>query len=427
LRPPGGAHRPLHYAWVVFGATLVVLLLAAGFRASPAVLIDPLQDEFGWSKADVGFAVSVNVLLYGLTGPFAAALLARFGLRRVVPSALVLVATGSGLAAVVQTRWQLVLCWGVLVGIGTGCMATVLAATVANRWFVERRGLVMGALTAASATGQVIFLQFFTQLTDGPGWRWVPLVVTMAALLAAPIALLVLRDRPEDMGLRAYGAPPGYATPEPSRNPIRTAFEGLGFISRLGGFWLLFGGFLICGVSTNGLIQTHFISAAHDHEISRAASAAMLSAIGLFDIVGTLASGWLTDRYDPRRLLGGYYALRGLSLLVLDPALATGHGPMWGFIAFYGLDWVATVPPTVKLCAEVCGPERATVAYGWVFAGHQIGAALAAWGAGYLRDQTGSYQLAFVIAGALCLVAALGSQRIGRVVPEPVTFTAAPA
>ena len=411
-RRPGDGR--VHYAWVVFGGTLVVLVLAAGFRASPAVLLDPLHDEFGWSKADIGFAVSVNVLLFGLMGPFAAALLARFGLRRVVPSALVLVATGSGLSALVTTRWQLVLCWGVLVGIGTGCMATVLAASVADRWFVARRGLVVGALTAASATGQVIFLQFLTVLTDGPGWRWVPFTVTLAALVAAPIAALVLRDKPEDVGLRAYGAPPGYVTPPPAANPIRAATDGLQFISRLGGFWLLFGSFLVCGVSTNGLIQTHFISAAHDHDVSRSASAAMLSAIGLFDIVGTLASGWLTDRYDPRRLLGAYYGLRGLSLLVLDPALTTGSGSMWLFIAFYGLDWVATVPPTVKLCAEVCGSERATVAYGWVFAGHQIGAAAAAWGAGYLRDQTGSYQIAFTIAGAMCLVAALGTQRIGR-------------
>jgi predicted MFS family arabinose efflux permease len=314
----------------------------------------------------------------------------------------------------VTTRWQLVLCWGVLVGIGSGCMATVLAATVANRWFVERRGLVVGALVAATATGQVIFLQFLTRLTDNAGWRWVPVVVCGAALLAAPLAFGLLRDKPEDVGLRAYGAPEGYVTPPPPKHPITDAFDGLRAISRLGGFWLLFGGFLVCGVSTNGLIQTHFISAAHDHGITRTASAAMLSVIGLFDIVGTVASGWLTDHYDPRRLLGMYYALRGMSLLVLDPALTAGHRPMWVFIAFYGLDWVATVPPTVKLCAEVCGQQRATVAYGWVFAGHQIGAALAAWGAGYVRDHTGSYQLSFMIAGVMCLVAAAGTQRIGR-------------
>lgn len=421
--------RP-HYAWVVFGATLLILLLAAGFRASPAVLIDPLHEEFGWSKGDIGFAVSVNVLLYGLMGPFAAALLTRYGLRTVVPCALVLVATGSGLAGVVQTRWQLVLCWGVLVGLGTGCMATILAATVANRWFVARRGLVTGALTAAGATGQVIFLQFLTRLTDGPGWRWVPVVVTLAALAAVPLAVLLLRDRPEDMGLSALGAPPGYVTPAGPANPVRAAFGGLVFVSRFGGFWLLFGSFLVCGLSTNGLIQTHFLSAAHDHQIARTAAAGLLAMIGLFDIAGTIGSGWLTDRYDPRRLLGAYYALRGLSLLALEPALGRGGGGLAAFMVFYGLDWVATVPPTVKLCAEVCGQERATVAYGWVFAGHQIGAALAAWGAGYLRDLTGSYQPAFLIAGLCCLLAAVGTQRIGApraAAPAGLALDRAPA
>lgn len=415
--------RP-HYAWVVFGATLLILLLAAGFRASPGVLIDPLHDEFGWSKGDIGFAVSVNVLLYGLMGPFAAALLAKFGLRRVVPVALCLVATGSGLAALVTTEWQLILCWGVLVGIGTGCMATILAASVANRWFYSRRGLVTGALTAAGATGQVIFLQFLTRIADNDGWRWVPVSVTIAALIAVPVAVVLLRDRPEDMGLLAYGAPEGWASPAPPQNPIRTAFQGLSFISRLGGFWLLFGSFMVCGLSTNGLIQTHFLSAAHDHEISRNAAAGLLSMIGLFDILGTLFSGWLTDRFDPRKLLGAYYALRGLSLLALEPALRAGGGGLGLFMMFYGLDWVATVPPTVKLCGEVCGQERATIAYGWVFAGHQIGAAVAAWGAGYLRDSTGSYQAAFLVAGLFCLLAAVGTQGIGRTgrrtfVPDP--------
>ncbi len=410
---PGAPTRRPHYAWVVFGTTLVVLLLAAGFRASPAVLIDPLNEEFGWSKADVGLAVSVNVLLFGLMGPFAAALLVRFGLRRVVPVALLLVAAGSGFAGLVQHRWQLILSWGVLVGIGAGCMATVLAATVANRWFFERRGLVTGMLTAASASGQVIFLQLLTRVSDGSGWRWVPVIVTVAALAAVPLALLLLRDKPEDVGLLAYGAPPGYATPAPPTNPIRSAFEGLGFVARLGGFWLLFGSFLVCGLSTNGLIQTHFISAAHDHAIGRTTAAGLLALIGVFDILGTIFSGWLTDRYDPRKLLGGYYAMRGFSLLLLQPALSGGGGGLWVFMIFYGLDWVATVPPTVRLCADVCGQERATVAYGWVFAGHQIGAAIAAWGAGMLRDLTGSYQPAFLIAGLACFVAAAGTQRIG--------------
>ena len=419
----------LHYSWVVFGTTLLILLLAAGFRASPAVLIDPLHDEFGWSKGDIGLAVSVNVLLFGFMGPFAAALLVRFGLRTVVPLALCLVALGSGLAGLVEHQWQLVLTWGVLVGIGSGCMATVLAATVATRWFVSRRGLVTGVLTAASASGQVIFLEVLTRVSDESGWRWVPVIVTCAALAAVPFALLLLRNKPEDMGLAALGAPEGYATPPPNENPIRSAFEGLAFISRNGGFWLLFGSFLVCGLSTNGLIGTHFISAAHDHDIARTTAAGLLALIGLFDIAGTIFSGWLTDRYDPRLLLSVYYGLRGLSLLLLEPALGAGGGGLGVFMVFYGLDWVATVPPTVRLCADVCGSERATVAYGWVFAGHQIGAAVAARGAGYLHDVTGSYQTAFLIAGLCCLLAAVGVQRIGpgeaaepaRAMPEPAT------
>jgi MFS family permease len=412
--PAQPSGRRVHYAWIVFGATLWILAMSAAIRAAPAVVIDPLHDEFGWSRADIGLVVSVNVLLFGLMGPFAAALLVRFGLRRVVGSALALVALGHLLAIGAESRWQLILYWGVFVGIGSGCMASVLAATVATRWFVERRGVVTGALTAAGATGQLLFLQVLTRLSDANGWRWVPFAAATAAILAIPVAVFLLRDKPEDVGAVAYGAPAGYRTIVPEGNPIRTAIDGLRTISRLGGFWLLFGSFLVCGVSTNGLIQTHFISAAHDHHIQRTAAAGMLSAIGLFDVVGTLASGWLTDRFDPRRLLGIYYATRGLSLLALDSALGEGHRPMWAFMIFYGLDWVATVPPTVRLCADVCGDEYATVAFGWVFAGHQIGAALAAWGAGFLRDQTGSYRPAFILAAICCAIAAVGCQRIGR-------------
>ena len=406
-----------HYAWVVFTVTWVVLLLAAGMRAAPGVLISPLHDALGFSKADVGLAVSVNVLCYGFTGPFAAALLVRFGLRRVVPCALALVAVGSLLASTVTAVWQLVVYWGLFVGIGTGCMAAVLAATVANRWFVTRRGLVMGALMAAGASGQVAFFQVLTRLTDHGPWQRVPQVVAAAALLAAVPAALFLRDKPEDVGQVAYGAPPDHRTPAGAPNPVRTAMRGLRVVSRSGAFWVLWGSFFVCGMSTNGLIQTHFLEAAHDHDIARTAAATLISLIGLFDIVGTVFSGWLTDRYDPRRLLFVYYGLRGLSLLLLQSALSSGHLPLGAFIAFYGLDWVATVPPTVALCRELCGAEMATVAYGWVFAGHQVGASLAAWGAGLIRDATGSYQLAFMLAAVCCFVAAVGVLRVGRAAP----------
>ena len=293
-------------------------------------------------------------------------------------------------------------------------MTSVLAATVSSRWFVARRGLVAGALTAAGATGQVIFLQFMTRLTDGPGWRWVAFTVAVAAIAGALVVIVLLRDKPEDVGLLAYGAPAGWSSPPVQPRPIATAFEGLGVVARSGAFWVLWGSFLVCGLSTNGLIQTHFISAAHDHAIGRESAAGLLALIGILDIGGTLLSGWLTDRVDSRRLLFVYYGLRGLSLLALEPALRQASAPLWAFVVFYGLDWVATVPPTIALCREVCGERWATVAFGWVFAGHQIVAAVAALGAGLIRDATGSYQLAWIIAGGCCLVASFGVLRIGR-------------
>jgi sugar phosphate permease len=412
--------RRLHYAWIVFGATFGILLAAAGMRAVPGVLIDPLHTEFGWSRGDIGLAVSVNVVLFGLMGPFAAALMGRYGLRLVISVALGFIALGLGLSSQVTERWQLVLCYGLLVGLGSGCMASVLAAAVANRWFYARRGMVTGMLTAGTASGQIVFLQFLTRLSDSQGWRWVSYATAAAALAAIPIAAFVLRDRPEDVGLRAYGAPEGYVTIEQTRNPIRVAFEGLRDVSRIGGFWLLFGGFLVCGVSTNGLIATHFIPAAGDHQIHRATAAGLLSMVGLFDIAGTLLSGWLSDRMDPRWLLAGYYGMRGVALLFLHGALQAGGLPLWVFMVFYGLDWVATVPPTVRLCSDVCGAERGTVAYGWVYSGHQIGAAIMAWLAGHLRDTTGSYQPAFIIAGLCCVAAAIGSAQIRRPLSEPV-------
>lgn len=424
---PAASGPRLHYAWVVAAATFVTLLMAAGMRAAPGVLIGPLHDAFGWGTADVGLAVSVNVLLFGFMGPFAAALLVRYGLRTVVPCALALVALGSGLSATVTARWQLVLYWGVFVGIGTGCMAAVLAATVANRWFVARRGLITGALMAASASGQVMFFQVLTRLTTNGHWQRVPVVVALcAAAMVIPTAL-VLRNKPEDVGLRAYGAPDGYRTPAGTNNPVRMALRGLRIVSASGAFWVLFGSFFVCGVSTNGLVQTHFLEAAHDHGIARTAAATLISLIGLFDIVGTLFSGWLTDRYDPRKLLFVYYGLRGLSLLLLKPALESAHAPLWLFITFYGLDWVATVPPTVALCRELCGAEWATVAYGWVYAGHQLGASLAAWGAGEIRDRTGSYQLAFLVAAGCCLVASVGVLHVGRRPIEGAMAASAPA
>ncbi len=420
----------IHYAWVIAGVAFLTLLAASGFRSTPGVLLVPLEQD-GFSRSTVSLAVSVNLVLFGLTGPFAAAAMQRFGVRRIVLLALLLVSAGSGLTALATTGWHLVLLWGLVVGLGTGSMATVLAATVANRWFVARRGLVTGVLTAASATGQLVFLPVLAALTDSRGWRSASLVVSAAALLAVPLVALLLRERPEDLGLRAYGAaddaPPA---PAASGSPVTIAVAGLRLASRSGTFWLLAGSFFVCGASTNGLIGTHFLPAAHDHGIAPVAAAGLLALIGVFDIVGTTASGYLTDRYDPRALLAWYYGLRGMSLLALPVVLDTGSVPLLAFIVFYGLDWVATVPPTIALCGKVAGPERTPVVFGWVFASHQIGAAAAAVAAGASREASGTYTSAFVVAGLLCAVGAALALGVDRrpppdapVVPEAAVLS----
>jgi MFS family permease len=475
----------LHPAWIAAGVAFVALLCAAGFRAAPGVLMVPLQEEFGWSRGLVSLAVGVNLVLFGLTAPFAAALMERFGVRAVVSVALLLIAAGSGLSVGVTSSWQLVLLWGVLIGLGTGSMALVFAATVANRWFVRRRGLVMGVLTAASATGQLVFLPVVAWMSERSGWRAASLVVSAAALAVIPLVQLRLRDGPAELGVAPYGAPadppmdgPGADPPAdhpadppvdtrrlPSRpsatlpvrgprstvgrgfergqvrgsshgtdgrsnrgidadrgpeGPARRALTTLAVAARTRTFWALAVGFAICGASTNGLIATHFIPSAHDHGMPETTAAGLLAVVGVFDIVGTVASGWLTDKVNPRLLLAAYYSLRGAGLLMLPALLSDSlHPSIIVFVVVYGLDWVATVPPTAALCREAFG-EAGSVVFGWVFAAHQIGAAVVSVGAGVIRDTTGQYTTAWVGAACLCLVAAFVSTRVGRPV-EPVS------
>jgi MFS family permease len=385
-----------------------VVLGSSGFRSTPGVLLVPLQDAFGWSRASISLAVSVNLLLFGLSGPFAAAAMVRFGVRRVVCAALVLVASGSAATVWMTATWQLVLLWGVVVGLGTGAMASVLAATVATRWFVRSRGLVTGALTAASATGQLAFLPLLAHLAVHQGWQWASLAVAIGALGVLPLVVLFIRDSPAAISLRPYGADPDtpIAPPPAPANPIGAALGALRIAARRPAFWLLAGSFAICGMSTNGLIGTHLIPAAHDHGIPETTAAGLLALIGIFDVAGTVASGWLTDRIDPRRLLLWYYGMRGIALVLLAPTLGSGGLGLFGFVLIYGLDWVATVPPTVALTNEVFGRELGPVVFGWVFASHQIGAAFAAWAAASIRTATGDYFIAFLSAAALCAVAA---------------------
>ena len=404
----------VHPAWLVAAVSFVALIGAAGFRAAPGPLMGPLNEEFGWSTASMSLAVSINLVLYGLTAPFAAALMDTFGIRRVTTVALILVAAGSGLTTLVAESFQLLITWGLLIGFGTGCMALAFAATVATRWFEQRRGLVMGILTAGGATGQLVFLPVVAALAEHQGWRAASLVIGGAALLVAPLVWFFVDNYPEDKGVAPYGAQAGWVPPvRHTGGGASRAIEALRFASRRPAFWALAAAFAICGATTNGLVGIHFIPSAHDHGMSETTAASLLAVVGIFDIAGTIFSGWLTDRFDPRVLLAGYYFFRGVGLLLLPELLADSvHPSIVLFVVVYGLDWVATVPPTVALCQEIFG-DRGTIVFGWVFASHQIGAAVAAFVAGVVRDETGSYTIAWTGGAALCVIAAALSWLLG--------------
>ncbi|MET0281102.1 MAG: MFS transporter [Steroidobacteraceae bacterium] len=405
---PLAARFGIHYSWVVAATTFLVMLVTAGAVGAPGVLIQPLQWEFGWSTAQISVAFAVRLVLFGLMGPFAAAFMNYFGVRKVVVFALTLIASGILASFAMQELWHLVLLWGVVVGLGTGMTAMVLAATVASRWFVHRRGLVVGLLTASTATGQLVFLPALAALSARWGWR-TALEMVLAMLVLGIVAVLVLmRNFPADVGVAPYGSV-DKVTPPPAPDSIRamllSPLAALRDASRGRMFWLLFLSFFVCGASTNGLVQTHFVALCGDYGIAAITAASMLAVIGAFDFIGTVASGWLSDRYDSRWLLFWYYGLRGLSLMYL-PFTDFSPAQLAVFAVFYGLDWVATVPPTVKLAAATWGP-RANLVFGWIFAGHQLGAASAAFGAGFTRTNYASYLPAFFVAGVLCVAAAL--------------------
>jgi predicted MFS family arabinose efflux permease len=406
--------RRLYYGWVVVGVTFLVMMAGAGIRSTPGVLIVPLRQEFGWSTAEISRAVALNIMLFGLMGPFAVAVMERFGLRRTVCAALSLLCFGVGLTVFMRTPWQLLLLWGGVVGSGSGMIATVLGATVANRWFLRHRGLVLGMLTASSATGQLVFLPVLASLAVHLGWRAVSVTVAGVALVLIPVAAALLRDRPADLGLPPYGGD----TIEPARpsavNPARRALAALTDGLRRRDFWLLAGSFFICGASTSGLIGTHLIPACIDHGIPEVQAASLLAVMGVFDFLGTTASGWLTDRFDSRRLLFWYYGLRGLSLIFLPFAFNYTFYGLSLFAVFYGLDWIATVPPTVRLAEQSFGRANAVVTFGWISAAHQLGGAFAAWAGGVVRTDTGNYLTAFIGAGFLCLFAAALVPFIGK-------------
>jgi len=401
----------IHYAWVVAAVTFVVMLITAGVRATPGLFIVPLESEFGWSRAVISASIAVNIALFGLIGPFAASVMNLWGLRRVVLAALTVMTIAVAVSTRMATEWQFFLLWGVLVGASTGVTAMVLAAVVATRWFDQRRSLVMGMLSAANATGQMIFLPQLASVTESSNWRSAAWIVAAAAAIVFVLVWFVMRDHPADVGLKPYGHDPSVPM---NTAPALKPLAALAVASRTRAFWLLGGTFFICGASTNGLIGTHLIAACHDVGITPLRSTQLLAMMGIFDILGTTASGWLTDRYSARLLLFAYYSLRGLSLLFLPATLIEGGLGLGIFAVFYGLDWIATVPPTVKLTTEAFGKENTGVVYGWIGAMHQLGASMAAFGAGAIRTGTGNYRLAFLIAGVLCLIAGASFIVAGR-------------
>ncbi|WP_269716300.1 MFS transporter [Caulobacter sp. NIBR2454] len=404
-----------NYAYVVVGVIFVSLLAAAALRSAPGVLMKPLEDAFSWDRGTISLAAGIGIFLYGMTGPFAAALMSSFGIKRVVVISLALMAISTGASSFMTQPWHYVATWGVISGVGSGAVAMVLGATIVNRWFVARRGLMMGLLTASTATGTLIFLPLMAWVTQQSGWR--PVVLGIAAVMAllVPLAAWLVPDKPSSVGLKPYGAGEDYVEPAPvpAGQALTYAFDALFRAARTRTFWLLFIGFFVCGLTTNGLVGTHMIALCADRGMAPVQAAGLMALMGLFDLVGTTLSGWATDRYDPRKLLFAYYVLRGLSLIYL-PYSDFSIVSLGVFAVFYGLDWLATVPPTVKLASEAFGDRDGPIVFGWIAAGHQIGAATAAIGAGVLRAAQGRYLEAFVMAGAAAMIAAAASLMIRR-------------
>lgn len=425
-QPAAAPDTRLHYAWVIAAIAFFLLLVAAGVRAASGVLILPLEKEFGWSRATISAAAALSIFLYGFTGPFAAALTQNYGIRRTLFGAMMLLALATSSSLLMTEPWQLMLTWGVMVGIGAGTAALPLGTAIVNRWFIAHKGLVIGLLTSSMAAGQLVFLPSLAYLAESGGWRPVVVAVTLSAGVIA-LATLLLREHPADIGKPPLGGtriePPA---PPSGTNPLLNAVNALVEVRASRDFWLLAATFFVCGLSTSGLVATHFIAYCYDNGIPETRGAGLLAFIGIFNVIGTTLSGWLTDRWDSRWLLFWYYALRGISLLFL-PFSGFDAMSLTVFSVFYGLDWIATVPPTVRLANDAFGKQKAPIVFGWLLAIHQVGGALAAFGAGFMRTALESYMQAFLISGVACLVAAAMALMISRMGREPGRPVAAAA
>jgi MFS family permease len=401
------------YAFLVAAVTFFALLTSAGMRSVPGVLMLPLEAHFGWGRPLTSLSAALGIFLYGMVGPFAAALMQSAGIRRTLMGALALMACAAFASSFMTQAWQYVASWGVLSGLGSGCVALVLGATVVNRWFVRSRGLVMGMLTASTATGTLIFLPVLASIVEHDGWRPVVLLVGCCAAVLIPLVAWLLPERPINVGLLPYGATAEPPPPPFVANPVRRALTILADAVKVRDFWLLAGTFFICGFTTNGIIGTHLIAFCADHGLAETTAAGLLATMGIFDMIGTTGSGWLTDRFNSRNLLFIYYGIRGLALLYLPFSDFSFYG-LSIFAVFFGLDWIATVPPTLRLATAAFGEQRAPVVFGWIVACHQIGAASASFIAGLLRTVEGTYLQAYLIAGCAAFIAAFLSLAIGR-------------
>ena len=401
--------KKIHYSWIVLAVSFLAIIVAGIIRSSSGVFIEPFEQEFDWGRPSISFAFAMSLFLYGLSGPFMAAFVERFGLRKVMLYSMGLLVIGLSLTFVMKTEWQLMLIWGVMIGVGSGLFLTVLSAQVANRWFVKRRGLAVGILMAATATGQLVLLPVLAWLVSEYSWRTAILLIFSLGILMFILLFIFMRNYPRDVGIPPLGEEK--IAPEvvpPVGNPFKIAIAVLFEALRVKEFWLLAGSFLICGLSTSGLIGTHFVSYCMSFGIPVVTAASVLSIMGVFDLVGTTVSGWLSDRFDGRWLLFWYYSLRGLSLIALPFALESG-AYIWliVFAVFYGLDWVATVPPTIELTRQRFGIQKSAMIYGWIFAAHQVGAGIAAYSGGVIYNVFGSYTWAFLLAGGFCGLASL--------------------
>ncbi len=418
------AARGIHYGWLMVGLLFLYGVCSSGAMSIPGVLLLPMSRDLGWSLADLSGPLGLRVTLFGLVAPFAGGLILLFGPRKVLSAAAALLIIGLLISVTMTEKWQLWLGLGIVMGIAPGMTALAMGATIATRWFTARRGLALGILGASFATGQLIFLSPAAWLAEHYGWRWA-LLPTIA--LIAPLAFLFVffcRDRPADLGLPPLGEDRVVpAPPAPTGNVFTVSFEALRLAAGSLTFWVLAFTFFVCGVSSVGLTP-HFVTLCGDFGISPMVSTGMLGAIGVFDMIGTIGSGWLADRYDNRWLLFWYYLLRGVALIWLPFSGFTLIGLSF-FAIFYGLDFIATVPPSVRLTATTFGREQAPLVFGWIFAAHQLGGGLMAFSAGESRDALQTYLPAFFAAGVLCVVAAAslgllrGQRGPSAVVPKP--------